>query len=110
MVLAPSYSLNGLVRYQATEELSVQVDFNHQDEQFFDITNSEVSKESAYTVFNARIGYDINENLAVSAFVKNLTNEEYRVYSFDFTGAAGFNQNFYAAPRWVGVSVNYTFE
>ena len=74
MVLAPSYSLNGLVRYQATEELSVQVDFNHQDEQFFDITNSEVSKESAYTVFNARIGYDINENLAVSAFVKNLTN------------------------------------
>jgi iron complex outermembrane receptor protein len=110
MVLAPSYSLNGLVRYQATEELSVQVDFNHQDEQFFDITNSEVSKESAYTVFNARIGYDISENLAVSAFVKNLTNEEYRVYSFDFTGAAGFNQNFYAAPRWVGVTVNYTFE
>lgn len=110
MVLAPSYSLNGLVRYQATEELSVQVDFNHQDEQFFDITNSEVSKESAYTVFNARIGYDINENLSVSAFVKNLTNEEYRVYSFDFTGAAGFNQNFYAAPRWVGVTLNYTFE
>ena len=110
MVLAPSYSLNGLVRYQATEELSVQVDFNHQDEQFFDITNSEVSKESAYTVFNARVGYEINENLAVSAFVKNLTDEEYRVYSFDFTGAAGFNQNFYAAPRWVGVSVSYTFE
>jgi iron complex outermembrane receptor protein len=42
--------------------------------------------------------------------VKNLTNEEYRVYSFDFTSAAGFNQNFYAAPRWVGVTLNYTFE
>lgn len=110
MVLAPSYSFNGLVRYQATEKLSAQVDFNHQDEQFFDITNSAVSHESAYTVFNARIGYEINENLAVSAFVKNLTNEEYRVYSFDFTSAAGFNQNFYAAPRWVGVTLNYTFE
>ena len=110
MVLAPRYSVNGLVRYQVTDDLSAQVDFNHQDEQFFDITNSEVSKESAYTVFNARVGYDINENLSVSAFVKNLTNEEYRVYSFDFTGPAGFNQNFYAAPRWVGVTVNYTFE
>ncbi len=110
MVLAPRYSVNGLVRYQVTDDLSAQVDFNHQDEQFFDITNSEVSKESAYTVFNARVGYDINENLSVSAFVKNLTNEEYRVYSFDFTGAAGYNQNFYAAPRWVGVTVNYTFE
>lgn len=110
MVLAPKYSVNGLVRYQATEELSVQVDFNHQDKQFFDITNSEISNEDAYTVFNARIGYDINDNLSVSAFVKNLTDEEYRVYSFDFTGAAGYNQNFYAAPRWVGVTVNYTFE
>ncbi len=110
MVLAPSYSVNGLVRYQATEELSMQIDFNHQDEQFFDITNSDVSNESAYTVFNARVGYEINENLSVSAFVKNLTNEEYRVYSFDFTGAAGYNQNFYAAPRWVGVTLNYTFE
>jgi len=110
MVLAPNFTLNGLVRYQATEELSLQVDFNHQGEHFFDITNSDVSKEDAYTVFNARIGYDINENLSVSAFVKNLTEEEYRVYSFDFTSAAGLNQNFYAAPRWVGVSVNYTFE
>jgi len=110
MVLAPNFTLNGLVRYQATEALSLQVDFNHQGEQFFDITNSDVSKEEAYTVFNARIGYEINENLSVSAFVKNITEEEYRVYSFDFTSAAGLNQNFYAAPRWMGVSVNYTFE
>ncbi|WP_114326535.1 TonB-dependent receptor [Candidatus Colwellia aromaticivorans] len=41
--------------------------------QFIDITNSEVSHESAYTVFNARIGFDISENLAVSVFVKNPT-------------------------------------
>lgn len=110
MVLAPNVTVNGLVRYQATEELSVQVDFSHQGEHFFDITNSDVSKEDAYTVFNARVGYDINENLSVSAFVKNITEEEYRVYSFDFTSAAGLNQNFYAAPRWMGISVNYTFE
>lgn len=110
MVLAPNFSLNGLVRYQATEKMSFQIDFNHQGEQFFDITNSEISREESYTVFNARVGYDISDNLSISAFVKNLTDEEYRVYSFDFTGPAGLNQNFYAAPRWAGVTLAYTFE
>ena len=110
MVLAPNFSLNGLVRYQATNKISLQVDFNHQGEQYFDITNSEISTEDSYTVFNARVGYDISDNLSVSAFVKNLTNEEYRVYSFDFTGPAGLNQNFYAPPRWAGISLAYTFE
>jgi iron complex outermembrane receptor protein len=110
MVQAPNFSLNGLVRYQATEKMSFQIDFNYQGEQYFDITNSEISKEDSYTVFNARIGYDISENLSVSAFVKNLTDEEYRVYSFDFTAPAGLNQNFYAPPRWAGITLAYTFE
>lgn len=69
MVLAPEYTLNGVVRYQVTEQFSAQIDFNHQGEQFFAITNSEISKEDSYTVFNARIGYQISENLKVSAFV-----------------------------------------
>ncbi|WP_426357477.1 TonB-dependent receptor [Pseudocolwellia sp. HL-MZ19] len=110
MVQAPNFSLNGLVRYQATEKMSFQIDFNHQSEQYFDITNSDLSKEGSYSIFNARIGYDISENLSISAFVKNLANEEYRVYSFDFTSPAGLNQNFYAPPRWAGVSIAYTFE
>ncbi|MCF7981637.1 MAG: TonB-dependent receptor [Pseudomonadales bacterium] len=109
MVLAPEFSFNGLVRFQATEALSLQVDFNHQAEHFFDITNSDVSKEDSYTVFNARIGYKVSDNLTVAAYVKNLTDEEYRVYTFDFTGPAGFNQQFYAPPRWYGVNVNYSF-
>jgi len=109
MVLAPEFSFNGLVRFQATEALSFQVDFNHQGEHYFDITNSDVSKEDSYTVFNARIGYKVSDNLTLAAYVKNLADEEYRVYTFDFTGPAGFNQQFYAPPRWWGVNVNYSF-
>ena len=55
MVLAPKFSLNGLVRYQASEQISMQVDFNYQGQQYFDITNSDLSKEDSRTVFNARI-------------------------------------------------------
>ncbi len=109
MVLAPEFSLNGIVRFQATEALSVQVDFNHQAEHFFDITNSDVSAEDSYTVYNARIGYQVSDNLTVAAYVKNLTDEDYRVYTFDFSGPAGFNQQMFAPPRWYGVNVNYSF-
>jgi iron complex outermembrane recepter protein len=109
MVLAPEFSLNGIVRYQATDALSIQLDFNHQGEHYFDISNKDISKEDAYTVFNARVGYEVNENWTVSAFVKNLTDEEYRVYTFDFTGPAGFNQQFFAPPRWYGAQVRFSF-
>ncbi len=109
MVLAPEFSLNGIVRFQATEALSVQVDFNHQAEHFFDITNSDVSAEDSYTVYNARIGYQVSDNFSVAAYVKNLTDEDYRVYTFDFSGPAGFNQQMFAPPRWYGVNLNYSF-
>jgi|TARA_R110002012_G_scaffold166748_1_gene330169 iron complex outermembrane receptor protein len=109
MVLAPKYTINGIFRYQATDEISAQIDFNHQGEQFFDITNSNISKEKSYTVFNARVGYQINDYWKVSAFVKNLTDEEYRTYSFDFTQSAGFIQEFYARPRWAGVNIQYNY-
>lgn len=109
MVLAPEFTLNGLVRYQVTDELSVQVDFNHQDDHYFDITNSDLSLEDAYTVWNLQVGYEYSENFSFDVFAKNVTDEEYRVYTFDFSGAAGFNQQFYAPPRWVGVGFNYSF-
>ena len=109
MVQAPKFSANGIVRYQINDELSAQVDFNHQGKHYFDITNSDVSEEDSYTVFNARAGYELSDNLQLSAFVKNLTDKEYRVYSFDFTGPAGFIQQFYAKPRWFGVSIQYSY-
>lgn len=113
MVLAPEFTINGLGRYSiplsADSWLALQLDFNHQADHFFDITNSEVSKEDSYTVLNARISYQVNQRLNLSAWVKNLTDEEYRVYTFDFTGIAGFNQQFFGPPQWFGVSARYEF-
>ncbi|MBO1256595.1 TonB-dependent receptor [Alteromonas sp. 5E99-2] len=109
LVLAPNVTLNGLIRWQATDALSFQIDANYQGEHFFDITNSDLSREDAYTVVGARIGYQISPNLNMSLFAKNLFDEEYRVYTFDFTSAGGFNQQFFGRPRWVGVNINYEF-
>ncbi len=113
MVLAPEFSLNGLARYSiplsGDSWVALQLDFNHQGDHFFDITNSDVSKEDAYTVLNARVSYQVNDKLNLAAWVKNLADEEYRVYTFDFTGIAGFNQQFFAPPQWFGVSAHYQF-
>ena len=113
MVLAPEFTINGLARYSiplsGDSWLALQLDFNHQGDHYFDITNSDLSKEDSYTVVNARVSYQVNDKLNLAAWVKNLTDEEYRVYTFDFTGIAGFNQQFFAPPQWFGVSARYEF-
>jgi iron complex outermembrane receptor protein len=112
MVLAPEFSANGLVRYTwnlSGSLFSLQADFSHQDDHFFDVVNQPIAREDAYTVWNARAAYAFGSalNWEVSAWVKNLTDEEYRLYTFDFSGPGAFNQQFLAPPRWYGVTLNY---
>ena len=47
-------------------------------------------------------------SLRVSAWGKNLTDEEYREWGIDF-GALGYAGNVYAKPLSYGVDVVYTF-
>ena len=113
MTLAPEFSLNGLIRYQwpaLSGSLAVQTDFTYQDDTYFDIQNHPVSSQDAYDVWNARVSYiSSEENWSLTAFVNNLSDEEYRAYSFDVTNLFGFNQVAYGRPRWAGVTVNYNW-
>lgn len=114
MVLAPEFTLNGLVRYEWPiangGAVSAQVDFNYQDDHFFDITNQPIAEEDGYVVWNARLAYVFpQQRWQVALWGKNLADEEYRVYSFDFTGPGGFNQNFFAPPRWFGLTLSYDY-
>lgn len=107
-VLAPEFTANGIARYET--DLgdgvgSIQVSFNHQGEHFFDLQNT--NQEDAYTLFDGRVGYAFgdNEGLEIYAFGKNLFDTEYRVYSFNFDGAAGFQQEFFGRPREYGIGL-----
>ena len=105
-VLAPEFTANGVARYETQIGSglgSVQVSFNHQGSHFFDLQNT--NEEGSYTLFDARAGYAFgaDENLELYVFGKNLTDEEYRVYSFNFADAAGFQQEFFGRPREYGV-------
>lgn len=108
---APGYSFNFLGRYNwdmMGGNMAVQLDGAAYDDQFLEVTNSEVSQEDAYSVWNANVSYTSqNEAWRVTAFVKNLTDEEYRIYNLDL-GVLG-STSFYAPPRWSGVTLNYSW-
>lgn len=112
-VLAPNVTANGFVRYAqpvGAGELAGTFSFNYQGEHFFDITNSELSREDGYLLLDARLAYVVNDGMwEFAVFGRNLTDKEYRVYTFDFTGPAGFNQQFFGPPRWWGGSIRLNF-
>ena len=107
---APSTSFNVLVRKAwnlGGGELALQVDGNWNDEHFLEGTNSLVSVQDSYFVGNASVSY-ATENWTVTAWGKNLNDEEYLLYNLDI-GLAGFIEQVYAPPRHWGATVRYHF-
>lgn len=117
-VLTPDFTFNGMVRYEwdaFNGSLAVQADANYMGDHFFQLKNSPVGKEDAYTVANARVSWEKGDgSWGVTAFVNNVTDEEYRQMVFDLAGdpaAGGFgmSENAYGLPRWWGVSARYNW-
>ena len=107
---APRLSVNALGQYVWPAfggELSLQVDGRWNDDQYLEGTNSEVSFEPSYSVWNASIGYRTSDDrFRITAYVKNFTDEQYRLYDLDL-GLIGIIQQAYAPPRQFGGSVVY---
>ncbi len=117
-VVTPELNLNGMIRYEwniGRGSLAAQYDFNYMDDHFFQLKNSPVGEEDAYTLSNVRLTYATDDgNWRASAFVNNVTDEEYRLMVFDLAGSPaqggfGMAENYYGAPRWWGVSLKYSW-
>ena len=117
---APNVSLNGLVRYAWPAfggEMAIQVDGNYNGEQFLEGTNNETSREKDHFIGNANLSYtSADEKWKITAWVKNFTDEEYRLYNLDigvldiFIGPGfGFSQSVYAPPITGGVNASYSW-
>lgn len=107
---APPWNLTYLGRYSFDligGRISLQLDGVSNDRQYLEGTNSAVSRENAYTVLNGRVAYTSGKgDWEVAAWVKNFTNEQYRLYNLDL-GLGGFIESVYAPPRWFGVTASY---
>jgi iron complex outermembrane receptor protein len=108
--LAPKTSINALGRYQWSAlggSIAAQIDGRWNDKQFLEGTNSEVSSEPSYAVWNASLSWQsADEKTRFSVWCKNLGNEEYRLYDLDL-GLLGFIEQAFGPPRQVGATVSY---
>jgi iron complex outermembrane receptor protein len=105
---APGYSLNYLLRYNWDTlggNMAVQLDGNYNDDQFLEGHNGATSLQESYATFNASISFTPNDGKwDVRAWVKNLSDAEWAIYSND---VGGFVIRQYAPPRQVGVTAAY---
>jgi iron complex outermembrane receptor protein len=113
MVGAPDFSLSALARYEWAAfggTLALQGTASHQREIWFDIQNHPVSVENGYTLVNFRGSYTAGSGAwEVYGYVNNAFEEEYKNYTFDFSGLFGFNQQAAGMPRWWGVGARFNF-
>jgi iron complex outermembrane receptor protein len=111
---APSVSFNGRVRYQwpVTGALAaaIQTDFNYVDEHFLEPNNREYLSEDGYFIANARLSLmSQDERWAVSAWVKNIGDEEYRTAAQDLALSLGFSEIVVGVPTTWGLEFEYRF-
>ena len=113
LTLAPDVTFNGLARYEwpmLGGTMAVQGDFSFVWKQFFDINNHPDSKESSYILGNARLAYtSANGDYEISLAVKNLADQDYRVYNIPLAQFGGFSQNMIGRPRWVSGTIRYNW-
>jgi iron complex outermembrane receptor protein len=71
-------------------ELSIRGDWIYTDDQFFEPSNSPLFMQEAYSIFNARLGFEHNSGKwGINLIGENLGDEEYYVHKAEFLTVAG---------------------
>lgn len=91
--------------------VTLQADTNYQDDRFFSSENVPTLSQEGYWLTGARVSYTSPDgNWDISAWGKNLADEEYVIGGFNFTGLAGGMYPLRVGPRqsW-GITAGYRF-
>lgn len=113
ITMSPEVTFNGLIQYDIPlgnkGRITLQTDFNFQDEVWFDALNNPLLSEGDYWVWNARVSWtSADDKLEIAAFGRNLGDEEYMVYAFDLS-FFGFNEEMLGTPRAYGIEATYRY-
>lgn len=107
---APSFSLNGMVRYEFPVGdgglmAAFQISGSYTDDYFFSVVNSPFSREKGYARFNARLELFQEDGWGVALWGRNLTKEVHRTSIW----GDGLDNAWaeYAAPRTWGLTLSY---
>ena len=88
-------------------ELIFNLDYTYQDDMYSNNTNTDIVLVPSYDLWNARVSYTpTNNRWQVSAWVRNLTDEEY-IVNRSQTALTGLERNIWGMPRLFGVELKY---
>jgi iron complex outermembrane receptor protein len=111
--ITPKFTVNGLIRYEWPAfdgYIAAQLDGNWKDKVSFNLVPTPALEEDGYGLLNARLSYTpAGDNWSAAVFVRNLTDEYYRMYSFDTSPDFGALEDVPGVPRWVGASLSFTW-
>ena len=118
-VQTPKWNFNGLLRHEfkvASGAVAVQVDGQYRGAHTFGLLSTNALTEDGYFVGNASITYlPEDQDWSLRLFVKNITDTEYLVQTFDLSGTVangglfGMVEQYYGQPRTWGVNATYNF-
>jgi iron complex outermembrane receptor protein len=88
--------------------LTLQGEFSYMDEQHHSLWNTDIGLEPSRTMQNYRVYFEpaAFENISISAFVNNASDDEYHVMVLN-SGLVGGTTTAYGAPRTWGVQFRY---
>ncbi len=87
-----------------------RIDASYKSKLYFDHQGDNAISQAPFWLMNARLSYTVpGEQLTVSAWVKNLTDEAYLLQSFDLRLIADTIIDSYAEPRTFGLTMNLSF-
>jgi outer membrane receptor protein involved in Fe transport len=111
---SPNYQYNAGARIMFTEQLSVRLEVEGQDDSYYGYYHD--GKLDSYDLFNASLQWQ-NDSINVTLWGRNLTDEDYAVHGLYFGNdprdnyGAWANQTYFqwGEPRTYGVNVSYAF-
>ena len=90
-------------------KLNANINANWRSVQYMEASNIPSTREPGYWLINASLGVaQIDDRWSVTAFVRNLTKQEYRTYVNDLF-AFGWTLNQYGVPRTYGLRASAKF-
>lgn len=111
---SPEWSFNAALGYDLPLNGGGSVNFsvngNYKSDVFFDQFNQAILSQDDLFLVNARVAYTLpNDRWQVSAFVRNLTDEEYIVGAVGLPAQNNAPQGYAGNPRTYGMQINYGF-
>lgn len=109
---APALTYNLVARYYQEfgngSELTYQLDYNWQDDHYLQIENDPYSQQSAYGLMNAKLSWvSPGGSYTLSAFVNNLTDEEY--FTYQNTLEEDWGYGVWGQPQTAGVKFKWRY-